>query len=130
MIEKALIILLFMYISSFGLLGVQYSVADVFGITMVDINGNAIKSDLLVLINVDQLNQISTDITDFNETETVENPATAGAQVAWEIFTLLTGTYIFNVLIFFGVPTVFIVGMVIVYLILVWRALIAYIRGV
>ena len=130
MIEKALIILIFMYIGSFVLLGVQFAVADVFGITMVDVNGNPIKSDLLILINVDQLNSVTTTITGFNETETVNDPVTGGAEIAWEFLQLFTGTYIFNVLEFFAIPTIFIAGIVLTYLILVWRALIAYIRGI
>ncbi len=131
MIEKALIILIFMYIASFTLLGIQYSLADVFGVTMVDVNGNPIQSDLLILINVDQLNEMSSDIIgDTNKTGTVADPVANVASIAFEFFQLFTGTYIFNVMSFFGVDTIWIAGFVIVYLILVWRALIAYIRGI
>ena len=131
MIEKALIILIFMYIASFTYLGIQYSIADAFGITMVDINGNPIKSDLLALINVDQLNTITdTIITDTNKTGTISDAVGTAASIAWELFTLLTGTYIFNIIAFFGVHGIWSAGFVLVYLILVWRAIIALIRGI
>lgn len=119
-----------MYIASFVLLGIQYSIADAFGITMVDINGNPIKSDLLALINTEQLNEITGTVTGLNETESKTNPILAAANIAWELFTLLTGTYVFNIISFFGVPAIWSAGFVLVYLILVWRAVIAYIRGI
>ena len=130
MIEKALIIVIFMYATSFSLLAGQYVVGDVFGLAITDVNGNELKTPLLALIDVDSLNTITSDVTGLNQTEAVADPVTAGAQIALSIFQLLTGTYIFNVLTFFGVPTIFIAGMALLYVILVIRALIAYIRGI
>ena len=130
MIEKALIVVIFMYCTSFALITGQYVIGDVFGLTITDVNGNELKTPLLALINVDELNTITSDVTGLNQTEAVSDPVTAGAEIALSIFQLLTGTYIFNILSFFGVPTVFIAGLALIYVILVIRALIAYIRGI
>lgn len=130
MIEKALIAAIFMYATSFALLGGQYVIADVFGYTMTDIYGNPIKTPLLALIDIDSLNTITDSVVGLNQTSAVENPVTAGAEIAIALFQLLTGTYIFNVLTFMGLDTIWIVAFSIIYVILIIRAFIAYIRGV
>ena len=130
MIEKALIAAIFMYSTSFALLGGQYVIGDVFGYTMTDINGNVMKAPLLALIDVDSINTITDSVVGLNQTSAIENPVTAGAEIAIALFQLLTGTYVFNILTFFGVDTIWIVAFSIIYVILIIRAFIAYIRGI
>ena len=135
MIEKSLYIIIFMYISSFCLLGVQYVMADIFGLTLKNGEGIEIKSNVLAAINQNTLNQITGDIASVNSTynstlDAVENSFAIGISIAFDLLTLLTGTYIFNVLYLLGIPPIFIAGMIVIYAFLLGRAIIAYVRGV
>ena len=130
MIEKPLIIIIFMYAASFGLLGAQYVLADVFGITLVNFEGVEIQSNLLDVIDTDSLNTVTGNLNTLNQTTIETDPVTAAAELVWDVLTLLTGTYVFNLLSLLGVPNIIIAGMVIIYAIMLFRTLIAYLRGV
>jgi len=91
---------------------------DSFDIVMVNSDGAVLQSNLLNITQVNVINSASTGIVGNNETTVVNNPVVAAAQTTWELFTLLTGTYVFNVLVFFGVPEIFVTGLVILYVIL------------
>ena len=131
MIEKPLIIMIFMYATSFGVLGAQFALADVFGITLENHEGVEIRSNLLDIINIDQINQSTENIATANQTLMGLDPITSAASLVVELFLLLTGTYIFNVLLlFFGVPTIFVAGFVILYFLMLARTIVGYLRGV
>lgn len=136
MIEKALIVIIFMYATSFGVLGAQYVLGDIFGVQIKNYEGVPIESNLLDIVRLDNLNAITANIVSANYTENqtsfdrIEDSTTAAAFVAWELVLLMTGTYIFNILILFGVPEIIVAGMVIIYVLLLARAIIAYIRGI
>lgn len=130
MIEKSLIIIIFMYAASFGMLGSQYILGDVFNITMTNFEGEPIQSDLLTAINEDTLNTVTGNLASLNNTELESNPITGAAGLVVDILTLLTGTYIFNMLSLIGIPDIIIAGMVIIYALMLFRTLIAYLRGV
>lgn len=130
MIEKSLIIIIAMYGLSFSLLGVQYTLADVFGITLTNWEGVEIKSTVLSMVDIDALNQNTLNVINTNETTIKTDPIIGAANITWELFQLLTGTYIFNILFLFSVPIVFVGGFVFIYVILLVRALIGYLRGV
>lgn len=134
MIEKALFIIIVMYGASFGMLTAQYIWADVFGITMTSFSGVPIKSAILEFINTSTINSISDDIINANSTTNstitgIERAFTVGYQVGWDIVTLLTGTYIFNFLYMMGVPALLIAGMIVLYVLLLARAITSYIRN-
>lgn len=137
MIEKALMIMIFMYCVSFSLLAGQYFVGDVLGITLTSWDGTPIKSAILDYINQDQLNEVTQAIAQVNNTrnstlDAVTESFELGLTIGFEILTLLTGTYIFNLLYLMIGPDsgIFIAGLVAVYAILLGRAIIAYLRGV
>ena len=71
---------------------------DVFGIELKDINGDPLKSSILTTIQVDQLNTSAQNVIGTNQTSVVTDPITAAAGIAWELFLLMTGTYIFQIL--------------------------------
>ena len=129
MIEKALIAIVFMYAVSFSLLGGQF-VMDSFGITMTNTNGVEIRSSLLGIVDTDNLNTVTGQLTGVNGTEAGEDPFGVAAVLTVELLQLMTGTYIFNILFLFGVPAIFVYGMVVLYALLLFRALIAYLRGI
>ena len=124
-----------MYAASFSILGIQYVLADAFNFTLKNSEGVELKSSILDFINQDTLNQVTGEIATVNSTynstlDAVENSFNIGINIAFDLLTLLTGTYIFNVLWLLGVPPIFIAGMIILYALLLGRAIIAYVRGV
>ena len=135
MIEKSLFIILFMYFLSFGFLGMQYVIGDVFHITMTNFEGVPMQPALLSIVDQDALNDVTTNIANATDAENstldaITNAFQLGYNVGKDLVLLMTGTYIFNILYLLGVPAIIIVGMVIIYVLLLGRTLIAYIRGV
>ena len=136
MMEKPLHVMLFLWCISFSLLGAQYVIGDVFGITLTNSSGVPIKAHILTLIDEDTLNETTENIVNANFTtnstyyDRVETFTTAAAFVAWELVLLLSGTYIFNLLFLLEVPLIFTAFFVILYLALLARAIIGYVRGI
>lgn len=135
MIDKSIYIILFMYFLSFGMLGIQYVIGDAFNIEMTSFDGTPIKPALLSITDIDNLNTVTTNIANATDAENstldaITNAFQLGYNVGKDLLLLLTGTYIFNVLYLLGVPAIIIVGMVIIYVLLLGRTLIALIRGV
>lgn len=135
MSEKALFIIIFMYAMSFAFLGGQYVFGDAFGITMKSFFTNTpIQSSLLTIIDIDNINEISEQVVNVNATTNstitgIERSFTLGTTVGLELFQLMTGTYIFNMLLLFDVPAVIITGMVIIYVFLLIRQAISIFRN-
>ena len=130
MIDKPFYIILAAYSFSFGILGAQF-LADSYGIVLTAPDGTIIKNALLDYIQTDTLNTFATNVTASNNgTSWGLAPIIQAGNIATFIFYLLTGTYIFNILYLFGVPGIFIVPIVIIYFVLLGRAIIALIRGV
>jgi hypothetical protein len=131
LIEKALIIMVFMYASSFVALGVQYTIADSFGINLVGPNGDDISSEVIDFVRTGEINTRTDAFTDANQTQMGLEPITAAAGLVVEIFLLLTGTYIFNLMFYLlGIPPIWIAGFVILYFFLLMRTIVAYLRGI
>lgn len=130
MIEKSLIIIIFLYAASFSLLGAQYIWADVFHITMTNTAGQPLKNNLLTDIHPTTLNTISNSTLQTNSQNIIANVVQNAAGVAWDLVLLVTGTYIFDVLAQVGVPTIFIVGFVAIYVFLLMRSILGWIRGI
>lgn len=135
MIEKPLMILLFMYAINFSLLTGQYVVGDVYGITLTNYQGEPIRSSILEFLNTGTLNTVTGEIAQVNNTrnntlDAVTDSFEIGITIAFELLTLLTGTYIFNLLYLLGIPPIFLAGLIAMYAIMLGRAIIAYVRGV
>lgn len=130
MIEKALIVIIFMYSVSFSLVGVQFLFGDILGREITTFQGVAIANSTLQITNQTSLNTITSNVTSTDPGTITSDPITAAAQIAYQMFLILTGTYVFNLLGLVGVPQPFIVGMVFIYVILMVRAIIGYLRGV
>lgn len=142
MIEKPLIIIIFMYFAGFSLVGVQYLYADVLGITLVNEDGVELRSTVLDILDMPNVNSVALNIANATDAENdtlsaIDNAFQVGYNVAKiyvgsgvDVAMLLTGTYIFNLIYWVGVPSIFIVPMVVIYCFMLGRTLIAYIRGV
>ena len=137
MIEKSLMVIIFMYAASFSMLGIQYTLDSV-GFDIIGANGEAMESQVIGFINTGELNERTEAFTNpVNGTEAnpldnlIGQPITAAAAMVVEIFTLMTGTYIFNILFFVvGIPTIWISGFVVLYFFMLMRTIVAYLRGI
>lgn len=136
MIEKALMIIIFMYAASYSILGAQYVLADVLGVTLTSYDGVVIESHVISFVDESFINTQTQNIVDADFTgnstyyDKVETSTTSAAYVAWELVTLLTGTYIFNFMYLMGIPLYFVAIFVILYVLLMARAIIGLIRGI
>lgn len=135
MIEKALFIIISMYALSFSLLIGQYIWSDVVGLTMYSpITGLPFQSSVLQFINTGNINTISESVVTVNATTSntftgIERAFQLGMTVGLQLFELMTGTYIFNLLQVFGVPAIMILPIVTVYVFLMIRAAMSYFRN-
>ena len=128
-------IIIFFYASGFGILGAQYVLGDVYHITLTNLDGVPLQPAILETIDTDTINTITTNIATATDAEnstldSITNAFQLGYNVGKELLLLLTGTYIFNMMYLFGIPSIVIAGFVGIYMFCVGRTLIAYIRGV
>jgi hypothetical protein len=137
MIDKSIMIIIFMYAASISFLTVEYMFVDVFHITVTNYNGDELTGSLITTwMDQETFNTVSGEIENgtFNANTTfynkVETYATAGAAVAWNFITLLSGLYIFNLVIFLGVPLPFVIGIAILYVFLLARTIIGLLQRV
>ena len=150
MIDKVWYIIMFMYIFSFSMLGIQWVLLDPFGLNMqtfVDVYdpinnitipaGTELRPLFHGSTNYDTLNGVAGrastgnyQTSDGSPFDKVINYATAAAFLAWDVMTLLTGTQIFFLMFLLGVPYIFVAGFVFIYVFFLIRTAIALIRGV
>lgn len=151
MIDKSWYIIIFMYIMSFSLLGVQYTLGDLLEVNLVTFTdvynpitgvttpaGTELKPLFQGFSDYTTLNQVATRVTSGDSYQPSDNSffdkvltyGTAAAFIAWDGILLLTGTQIFYMLFLFGVPYIFVSGIVFVYVFFLIRTAIALIRGV
>ena len=144
MIEKALIIVLSCYIASFSMFGVQYTIGDIIGVDLVTLDpatGSFTNAKMIDLLNEEttentnynsfsDLSNGTNQIITLDENAVTTNPIGEAARVALLLFQIITGTYIFTILTYFGVPAIFVAGITMIYVILLARTIIAYLRGI
>lgn len=122
--------MIFLWASSFGLLGAQYVFGDVYGITIVSpVTGQPMKSALLTYFNINTINTIGSNVTNTTRTSVVTN-INEFLSIVWEMIQILTGTYVFNLFNIMGIPAITTAGFVVLYIFLLVRAYFGYIRGI
>ena len=140
-----------MYIMSFSFVGIQYTIGDVLQhdiSTFTDIYdpithellypvGTPLAQPFQGFTNLDTVNTISVSVTtgayhpsDNSFFDKVLTSTITAAFIAWDGITLLTGVYIFNIMLLFGIPALYIMGFEAVYIFFLIRTAIALIRGV
>ena len=126
---------MFVYSLSFSMLGVQFIAADVFHVQMTDFNGNPIHNVLVSGVGTSTLNKIQVNAT--CTTDTCRGQATSpitylqvAAAYAWDLFMLIMGLQIFVFLLQMGVPDIFVAIFVALYLFLLLRSLMGWLRGI
>lgn len=129
-------VIIFMYAVSFSVLAGQYVLADSFGMTLRGPGGEALESPVLDLIRQQEINDVTASIVAGTYTDSegevhdrIIDFNISAAYVAWELVQLLSGTYVFNLLVLFGVPPILVTGIVTIYLILLARTIIGLLRG-
>ncbi len=133
--DVSLVMIILMYTLSFTLLGLQWEIADTHGHTLTNFDGVEIKSAIHSYVNQEQINQYTENITSADYTSTsgsfydkIETSVVAGAFVIWELIGLLTGTHVFYLLILLGIPPMFVTIFVVIYILLLARAIIGYLN--
>ena len=137
-----------MWTASFMALGAQWMLGDVVGVQMVvvcydttplctDVKGTPMKPYILDFIDDGNINQLTERAVggsytnpDASSFDKVLNFSIAAAHVAWDIIGLLSGTFIFGFLYYSGVPLILVVGISLIYVIFLVRAILGYVRGV
>jgi hypothetical protein len=137
MIDKALIIIIVFYAAGLSMLGVEITLGQVYHVEMVSpVSGEPINSAIAGYMQQQEFNERTQNIVSANFTtnstfyDRVETFTTGAAFVAWELVGLMTGTYIFYILLLFGVPDWFVTGLITLYILLLARAIIGYVRGI
>ena len=137
MLDKALFIILCIYAISVSYITVQWAVVDVMHVTVQNYRGETLSASLIGgFMNINLFNSqtqliingtFNQNTTDYNR---VENSITAGAAVAWNLIILLSGTAIFTLLYFLGVPLPLVLGLAVIYIFLLARAIFGYLNRV
>lgn len=124
---------MFMLAVSIGIAVAQFVYADAYGITLLDFQGHPLKDIILQITNIGTVNTLVGEANSLNSTNIGGNPlgvASGIASLAVTLVELVTGTYVFDILYHLGVPVIFVVGMIILYVALLARAILGWIRGV
>ena len=126
-----------MYGAGLMFIGMEYTIGQIVDVEMVSpVSGIPINSAIVGYLQEDDLNSSTNLIVTANYTsnstfyDRVETFTTGAAFVAWELIQLMTGTYIFNILLLFGVPQWLVTLFVTLYILLLARAIIGYVRGI
>jgi len=120
------------------MVGMEYSVSQVYHVELVSpLNGNPMPSSAIVgYLQNAEFNAATGEIVtaDFTTNSTfynkIETFTTGAAYVAWELIGLMTGTYIFNMMLLMGVPVWFVSAFIALYILLLARAILGYVRGI
>lgn len=137
MLDKALFIVLSIYAISVCYITVEWTVVDVIHVDVKNYRGETLNSTLVnTFMDMETFNAQSLLIingtfdqntTDYNR---VETSITAAAAVAWNLIILLSGLGIFTLLYFVGVPLPLVVGLAVLYMLLLARAIFGYLNRV
>jgi len=73
-----------------------------------------------------QTNDMRLTMTD--EVSVTNNPLTSAASIIYQLFGIVTGTYIFNILLFLNIPYIFVAGIIMVYIIMLAYTVIKLLR--
>jgi len=125
-----------MLIVSLSVLGGEVVTYNITGVHLTSYTGQEVSGLVETIVDMDAFNEQTEEIITANYTanttyyDRVETFTTGAAFAAWGLITLLSGTYIFNFLYLMGVPEFFVTILVVVYVALLGRAVMGYVRGI
>ena len=82
MLENALSIMMFMWAVGFSIIGVQYVIADVADVTIVNYQGQPIKSHIVSQLNEQEVNRITENIVEGRYVNADGTPANTTYMIA------------------------------------------------
>jgi hypothetical protein len=120
------------------LVGMEYSVNQVYHVDMVSpLTGEPMETSAIVgYLQSAEFNEATDNISSANYTgnttfySKIETFTTGAAFVGWELIGLMSGTYVFNIMYLMGVPLWFVTAFIGLYILLLARTVIGYIRGI
>jgi len=124
---------MFIYSISFSIVGAQFIFADVMHTHITNFQGVPISTDIAASLHQDTLNNIQINSTSTSQTwydQIVNNPFTAAAKIAWNLLLLISGFYVFAVMYDLGIPVIFIIPFIALYVILLARSIPGWIRSI
>lgn len=131
-VDKSLIIMIFMYSISFTVLAGQALIADAFHFTLISpVTNVPMKSTLLSIGNINNFQSIEQNATTAQRGTfyNLQNQVGYWGNLFFDIFLVLTGTQIFQVLVFFGIPGIFVLVILVPYYIFLFRTVLGYAKN-
>jgi hypothetical protein len=131
--DKALLVWLFMLSISIGIAVAQFVYADAYGIVLRGSDGLPLKDITQQIANAGTQNRLLQDANTLNATNIGANPvgtASGIIDISVSLVELISGTYVFDILLHLGVPVIFVGGMILLYIALLGRSILGFIRGV
>ena len=137
MINKSISVMIFMYALTTSLLAMQYIVADAYDITLTNYKGESLAPPLLNLAKVSNFDTASANIigTNFNGTvdgRPFDKVVDFNQSMAYSVFqyiSILSGTYVFYIMFFLGIPMIVVSGFMLLYSLLLIRTIVGVLRG-
>lgn len=128
---------MFFYATGFMMIGFEYSIGQVYHVELVSlVDGQPINTSIVGYLQEDNFNQHTQNIVSANYTtnstyfDKIETFTTGAAFVAWELVALMTGTYPMYIMLLLGVPQWFVAMFVVLYILLLARSIIGWVRGI
>ena len=129
--------MIFMYALTTSLLAVQYMIADTYDMSLTNYKGESLAPPLLNIAQVSNFNEASTNIIDTNFNGTVDGRpfdkvVDFNQSMAYSVFqflSILSGTYVFYIMYFLGIPLVVVGGFILLYSLLLIRTIVGILRG-
>ena len=130
MIEFGLKWVIFGYCLSFGFLIVDYSFIEVYNLSLIGPNGEAMGIERLKdNLDIDRLSEIQTSFQDTDSSLFGLDALAATGEMLTFMFKILVGAYFLDILHMLGLPPLFVTAVTAIYGFFAIRSIIAYIRG-
>ena len=131
MIDKPLYIIIFIYLINIFLYSGQFMLASEYGLVLTNHDGQPITPELVQIMDIDSLNDNTQSMLNAVQTSdgTAQDINLTVSDAVFELVALASGTYIFYLLILFGLPAYLVGGIIAVYGILIIRMVAGLLRG-
>ena len=135
--DKALYIVIFFYAAGIMMVGIEYTAGQIVHVEMISpLTGEPVNTAIVGYLQLGDFDVRTENIVTGNYTanstffDKIETFTTGAAFVAWELIGLMTGTFIFHIMLLFGVPVWMVTMFILLYVLLLARAIIGYVQRV
>ena len=139
MIANSLRIIIFCYAVSIGLLSIEVLLLVPLGMELRAPDGTPMKASMIGLLSEDRIKDVATNIRDTNFSgESADGNIfsrifdfnVSAAYSVFQLVQILSGTYVFSLLLVVGFPAILVVGMVMIYTIFLAVTIVSLLRGI